>query len=475
MAKRIEEAFNDCFERLTYGESLDSCLTSYPEFAFELDAMLRTAFDIKRRAYPVQPRPEFKYWSRVRLQGVQDYVSRQPAQDKPGSFNLRRNLAFSMAALLVFVIATSGTAAASSEAQPDEPLYGVKMAVEQAQVTFAFSDVDKAEVYAHLAEKRAGEIVAMARQGKVDKVVTTTAKMNYQLDQAEQFISKYAEANADADDSASTTTSVSPAPVVPPASTATSVAPAPVVPPAPTATSVTTAPVVPPAPTATSVTTAPVVPPAPTATSITPAPVVPPAPTATSITPAPVVPPAPTATITTDKNTSASTTPVGQQDNFTLPSKPVLPATRAATNINRAKNTINASTAKSLAILQNALEKAPDSTKPALQEVIQRTKKANERAQQQLNLGSNQKLPPPVIRPNIIPAVPPDKPKYLPPFNNNLRPNEPRPFNKPNSQNLLPQSGVNNQTDNIDDDDKNIQTPPASNLRSQDSVDSPVK
>jgi hypothetical protein len=113
MANRIEEAFNDCFERLTRGESLDSCLSSYPEHAAELDLMLRTAYDVKRRAVPIQPRPEFKYWSRVKLQGVQDYMSKQAAPQKASPFNYRRNIAISMAGLLVFVIASSGTAAAS--------------------------------------------------------------------------------------------------------------------------------------------------------------------------------------------------------------------------------------------------------------------------------------------------------------------------------------------------------------------------
>ena len=377
MSYKIEEAFNDCFERLSGGESLDSCLNSYPQYAAELDLMLRTTFDIKRRAYPVQPRPEFKYWARVRLQGVQDYVSRQPVQDKPVAFNLRRNLAISMAALLVFVIASSGTVAASSESLPDEPLYGVKLAVEQAQVTLTFSDVDKAEVYARLAEKRAGEIVAMARQGKTDKMVTTTAKMDYQLGQAEHFISKYEEANADTTGGEASVAST--------------------------------------------------------------------APSTTSTAPSQTV------TIPADKSTFTTVVPGGQQDNLTLPAKPLPPATRAATNINRAKNTMNASTAKSLALLQNALEKAPDSAKPALLEVIQRTKNANERAQRQLNLNNNQQILPPGLKPNIIPPVPADKPKYMPPRNNSLNPSEPRPFYKQNLQNVLPQSGVNNQKSNIDD------------------------
>jgi hypothetical protein len=376
MPHKIEEAFNDCFERLSAGESLDSCLSDYPQFALELDLMLRTTYDVKRRAYPIQPRPEFKYWAKVRLQGVQDYVSRQPVQDKSAAFNWRRAMAISMAAMLVFVIASSGTVAASSEALPDEPLYGVKLAVEQAQVTFAQSDVDRAEVYARLAEKRAGEIVAMARQGKADKVATTTTKMDYQLAQAEHFISKYEEANS------STSGEASAASTVP--STAFSA-------------------------------------------------------------------PAPAAVTPSEKSADTTVVPGGRQGNVTLPPKPLPPANLAAININRAKNTMNASTAKSLAVLQDALEKAPESAKPALLEVIRRTKLANERAQHQLNLNNNQQVPPPAVKPNIVPAVPADRPKYIPPRNNNLNPADPRPFIKPNLQNVLPQGGLNNPTGSTTD------------------------
>jgi hypothetical protein len=285
-------------------------------------------------------------------------------------------MAISMAAMLVFVIASSGTVAASSESMPDEPLYGVKLAVEQAQVTFAQSDVDRAEVYARLAEKRAGEIVAMARQGKADKVVTTTAKMDYQLAQAELFISKYEEANSDTSGEASAASTVP--------STAFSA-------------------------------------------------------------------PAPTAIMPPEKSAATTAVPGGQQGNVTLPGKPLPPATRAAININRAKNTMNATTAKSLAVLQNALEKAPDSAKPALLEVIRRTKLANERAQQQLILNNNQQFLPPAVKPNIIPTVPADRPKYIPPRNNNLNPADPRPFIKPDLRNVPPQGGVINQTDSTTD------------------------
>jgi hypothetical protein len=367
MTIRIEEAFNDCFERLLIGESLDSCLRSYPEHAMELALMLRTAFDVRRRAYPVQPRPEFKYWSRVRLQGVQDYMSRQATTEKASPFNFRRTLAISVAGLLVLVLASSGTAAASYEALPDQPLYGVKMAVEQTQLALAVSDLDKAEVYASLAEKRAREIGAMAQQGKADYLVSTSAKMNYQLDQAESYISKYQTANAavpaEATDSLPTETST----------------------------------------------------------------------TGSMDEPGPAAP-APTTQI---KSAFIAT------DNKSAAEKPAIikqPPTRAAENVNRAKTTLNSSTAHSLTTLQDALDKAPESARPAIIKAIERVKKANEWSQhnsdedQQYREDEPETIKP---RPNTFPVkplpdgvkpnrdnddkfVPPDKPTYIPHLNTNL-------------------------------------------------------
>jgi hypothetical protein len=410
MANRIEEAFNDCFERLTLGESLDSCLRSYPEYAVELDIMLRTAYDVKRRAYPIQPRPAFKYWSRVKLQGAQDYVAKQPAPQKSSPFNYRRSLAISLAGLLVFVIASSGTAAASYEALPDQPLYGVKMVVEQAQLTLAVSDVDKAELYASLAGKRAHEIEAMAQQGKADYLSGPTARMDYQLEQAEIYIGKYQTANAAI---AAAATGALPAA----ASTAN-------------------------------------VPTQPTETSTADVPAQP-----VQTVPAPV----------TEEKPDVIT-PEGKSGTARTAIKGPLPPLRGAVNVNKAKTALNSSTAKSLAALQDALPKAPESARPAIIKSIERIKKANEWSQRNLNedpedQGQDDEQRTIQPRPNTLPVKPlpdgvkprldedghiitPDRPQYIPPLNNNLPRKDLLPLNKPVSTDTVVPGEMNNQTVN---------------------------
>ncbi len=510
MSKKIEEAFNECFERLLSGESLDSCLSSFPEYAAELDFMLRTAFDVKRKAFPVQPRPEFRYWSRIRMQGIQDADYKKPVSHKVSSFNVRRNLAISMAAILVFVLASSGTAAASSEAMPDQPLYEVKMAVEQVQLTFTPSETAKAELFANLAERRAEEIAVMASKGNTDKVLSTTTKMYYQLDQAEKLLANMETSIHESSDTASsmpastalnlpaqsftytTPPTVSDTPVTPaPTTPVTQVAPVPTAPVTPVTPAVTTpvAPVMR-VPTAnvtpvTPVATANVTPVTPVTTenatpvtvvateNVTPVtliatenvtPVMPvPTANATPVAPAftkSVTPVAPTLTVPSATNKTLTTPSANitqyQQPKSESDSKSGQKLTRSITAANKAKMSVNASAAKTLTILQDALDKAPDSVKPSLNAIIERTKTTNARLNTQninSSTGSNQVKtnsdnktvqPWPIMPKSVIPqkVVPSDNAtknrpynQYNPYYKGSIKNSNPNSDNKINTNN----------------------------------------
>lgn len=361
---RIEEAFNDCFDRLLSGESLESCLSRYPQYAAELYPMLTTAFNIKRMAYPIQPRPEFKYWASVRLQGVQDYLNKYPGETRSGAFQWRRSWVIALASVFIIILATGGTAAASSDALPDQALYGVKLAVEQTQLALTFSEIDKAELHTQFAEKRAQEISALADQGKTDVIIATTTRMNYQLEQAELSLKKYA-----AEGTGTTGTNAS-STGVPAASTSvseTSSAPAMIQPPS-----------MPPSP--------------PTMQNYN----VPPTPPTVQT----VQPPAPPVKAGTE-NKSNESQPTGQTT-----AASGTHVTRTSTNVHQARMLINTNNAKSLVNLQNALDKAPDSAKPALRALIERTKKATEEIQTQ-NAQSDDS--PDTSSDDIVPLNPPVK------------------------------------------------------------------
>ena len=190
MARNLEDIFNECYERIRSGESLESCLRRYPKHAAELESLLNTAFDIGRRASYIQPRPEFKHWALVRLEGEQHYSSQQRQPAKTSHFSWRQGWSVAVAAVLILLLTGSGTVIASSNAMPDEPLYPVKLATEEVRLTFAFTDAQKVQVHTQLAETRAMEIETMAKEGKTEHAAITAARLVKQLELASAAIDK---------------------------------------------------------------------------------------------------------------------------------------------------------------------------------------------------------------------------------------------------------------------------------------------
>jgi hypothetical protein len=217
MARKLDDIFNECYERIRSGESLKSCLKRYPKHAAELEPLLKTAFDIGRRASYIQPRPEFKHWALVRLEGEQHYARQQRQPAKPGHFSWRQSWAVAVAAVLVLLLAGGSTAAASSNALPDEPLYPVKLATEQVRLTFAVTDAQKAQVQTQLAETRAVEVETMANEGKTEHAAITAARLAKQLELANAAIAKVETASGATPPSPATTepTVTEPAPPTP--------------------------------------------------------------------------------------------------------------------------------------------------------------------------------------------------------------------------------------------------------------------
>lgn len=192
-----EKAFNQCIERMMRGESMESCLASFPRQAAELEPLLKTALNVSWKAAAFEPRPGFQDLLRARLEGAHMYARQQP-QRKParsgGGFSLQRAWVPAMIAVLAVIFSGVGTVAASSYAMPDETLYPVKEATENVRLALAFSDTDKAKVNVKLAETRSEEIAIMASEGKTEQVGVLTNKLSTHLHEAQLAISRIEEA-----------------------------------------------------------------------------------------------------------------------------------------------------------------------------------------------------------------------------------------------------------------------------------------
>ena len=173
-SKEFDDILNECLDRLLIkGEAVEQCLASYPEQADELRPLLQTAV-ATREVATIQPRPEFRARARYQL-----HSALQEVEAKRGRpfFRWLPRWATAVTAVLVLLLAGSGTVAAASDSMPDEPLYQVKLATEQVQLTLTFSDMGKARLNAVLADRRVAEIIYMAGEGDARRVEAVTRRL----------------------------------------------------------------------------------------------------------------------------------------------------------------------------------------------------------------------------------------------------------------------------------------------------------
>ena len=176
--KEFNNVLDECLERLlAKGESIEQCLSSYPEYAAELEPLLHTVVATKT-AVDIQPRPEFKSEARYQF-----HLALQKVEPKRGLSFLgwQPRWAIAIVALLVLLLGGGGTVAAAGNSMPDGLLYPVKLATEQVRLKLTLSDIGKAELHAELVDTRVAEIVYMVNKGKSEQVEPTAERISKHL------------------------------------------------------------------------------------------------------------------------------------------------------------------------------------------------------------------------------------------------------------------------------------------------------
>ncbi len=176
----FKDILDDCLHRLLiYSQSLEDCLSAYPQYANELKPLLITAVSTKQITDSLEPRPEFK--ARVRYQ-LQSELSRMGEGKRKSPFSVWRfRLATILTTVLVMLMASGGLVFAAGKSMPDSPLYPLKLAVEQLQINLTFSDIGKARLYSQFADRRVEEIIQMAQAGKAEEAKATTQRLDDHL------------------------------------------------------------------------------------------------------------------------------------------------------------------------------------------------------------------------------------------------------------------------------------------------------
>ena len=194
MAERFENILDGCLERLRQGESLEQCLARYPDRAAELEPLLRVAMASQRAASLVEPRPEFKARTRYEMQSQLHDKERKSEPKKSGLVGWVPKWAVVVASVvLIFLLAGTGTVAASSTSMPDDTLYPVKLATERVQLRLSRGNISKARVTVRLADRRIKEIVYLAKKGDSRRLDRALLRLEGHMEAIEQVI----EANED--------------------------------------------------------------------------------------------------------------------------------------------------------------------------------------------------------------------------------------------------------------------------------------
>jgi hypothetical protein len=187
MKDSFEDIVSDCIERLLLGgESIEDCLKRYPNQASDLKPILETTL-ITKRTTAITPRPEFKAKARYQFHlAIQDLKT-----DKDRFFHrLRLQWATAVTAVLILLLGSSGIYVAASTSIPGNPLYSVKLAIEQVQMNLTFSDLGKANLYAKFADRRVDEIIQLAKIGATDKILENSNTLSNQLGMVTAIMAK---------------------------------------------------------------------------------------------------------------------------------------------------------------------------------------------------------------------------------------------------------------------------------------------
>ena len=190
--QKFEILLAECLDRLEEGESLQSILDTYPQQANRLKPLLKAAF-VSRSLPKPEPSPEAVQSGKNRLLAEVDSLRLEnkfsknrtkPADarytgrllEKIHSFIEKENIDMKLVprlAIYVLITALVGgffTVSASASSLPGDPLYGLKLSWERAQMVFTFDDDAQAELEEEFESERISEVEELLEEGREEEI-----------------------------------------------------------------------------------------------------------------------------------------------------------------------------------------------------------------------------------------------------------------------------------------------------------------
>jgi hypothetical protein len=181
MPKKPEDIFNECLEAILAGKTVEECLRTYPDEARELRPLLETSAAIARSISSIEPGPVLKTSVMLRLDEAIRHRYEREQKRRPSLYGWQPKWATAVAAVLVILIVGGASIAASTRSQPDDLLYPVKLAAEQARLALTFSEPAKTDLRLQLAETRVNEIAYLAGKGDIAAIESVVRKLESNL------------------------------------------------------------------------------------------------------------------------------------------------------------------------------------------------------------------------------------------------------------------------------------------------------
>lgn len=192
---------DEALERLRAGASIDEVLRVYPEYAADLEPMLRTAAAIQRQASAALP-PSLEQWLASGQNEIEQIARNTYA--RPESFGSRlanavgellalfrrrgmsRLAGTALSAIVICIMALYTVDSAAASSLPGEYLYSWKLFSEQARINLTVNPDSKAQLATAAVERRVAEIGALAERGQAQpaQIAETVERLDNQVRQA---------------------------------------------------------------------------------------------------------------------------------------------------------------------------------------------------------------------------------------------------------------------------------------------------
>jgi Domain of unknown function (DUF5667) len=181
----LSNALQECLTALDEQDQLQDVLRRYPDDRDELIALLRLSVDVA--ALSAEPAdPAFRL--RARNAMLAEAARRRERRRWNPFVFLPRPAIVAGAAGLALVAGGLTTAAASNSSLPGDPLYGIKLTLEKAQLATTFDTAARAQLQLQFADVRLDEAQRLFAAGRVQDGVRLVDQYDAEVAQFKQSI-----------------------------------------------------------------------------------------------------------------------------------------------------------------------------------------------------------------------------------------------------------------------------------------------